>query len=112
MGRAPATSLSALSVSFVASATRTRVLLRSVVALAPSALSTDAIAGRVRCCDIISATVLLPAAACSYSSRAAERSASREARICDADRPRRYRSRESVSETSPSISPCMRAALF
>ena len=84
----------------------------SVVALAPSELSTDAIAGRVRCCDTSSATVLLPAEACSYSSRAAALNASREPRIWAAGSSRRYRSSESVSATRPSISRCMRVALF
>ena len=84
-----ATNLSALSVSLVASVTRCRVRFRSSVALTPSELSTAAIAGRVRCCEIISATVPLPAEACWYSSRAAERRASRELRICDAERSRR-----------------------
>ena len=46
---APATNLSALKVSVVASATRCRVRFRSIVALTPSELSTAAIAGRVRC---------------------------------------------------------------
>jgi hypothetical protein len=86
--RAIVTSRSAFAVALVASATAWRVLFRSVVALAPRALSTAAIAGLVRRADIVSAAVLRPPAAASCSSRAAARSESSEARICVAERSR------------------------